>query len=305
MLKKTPLAGILFAGLAAFVNGSVGVLSVFLFSRDLSSSDVAFLKCILACFVAISIVLLSGKSAALKNYLRQKWLLSAVCAFFGFFVLYHFETAAYLTVPVAVVAFCFIGSATLVTFMISALLQRRWLSFRETVSIILALIGMYCLFLANTEEVHNIAGRPIAGLIKACLAGGGYGLFMVLAKYYRLGSGMVVIASLTIFASIFLSVPVILNAELTIPSEPKVWLGLLSLAVLPTIGGFWFTTKALTLLSSQSVQLIELLEPVFALLFGLIFLAQLPAGMQLFGGAMVLAAILVHELWPKLSHTGK
>lgn len=283
---------------AAFVNGSVGVISVYLFDSDLSARDVAFLKCVLAAAVATGVVCITGRAQALWCFIHRRWLLCAVCAFFGFFVLYHFETAAYVSVPVAVVAFCFIGSATLVTFVASAVLQRRFLRQREIWSMLLALLGMACLFFGDGEALRDDMPLPWIGLMQACIAGFGYGLFIVLAKRYGIGSGMVVIAALTLFASGLLALPVMAQGGMTLPRDANVWLGLLALALLPTIAGFWFTTKALTLISGQSVQLIELCEPVFALLFGLLFLAQLPAGLQLFGGALILAAILVHELLP-------
>ncbi|HGA5942127.1 TPA: EamA family transporter, partial [Salmonella enterica subsp. enterica serovar Saintpaul] len=70
---------------------------------------------------------------------------------------------------------------------------------------------------------------------------------------------------------------------------------LIGLAILPTIGGFWCTTKALTLTSSQSVQLIELSEPVFAILFSTIFLGQIASTMQYIGGGLIFLAIIFYE----------
>ncbi|WP_420812259.1 EamA family transporter [Photobacterium salinisoli] len=71
---------------------------------------------------------------------------------------------------------------------------------------------------------------------------------------------------------------------------------LLLLALLPTIGGFWCTTKSLAILKSQMVQLVELSEPIFALMLGFILLGQLVSPMQMLGGSCILGAILIHEV---------
>ncbi|EED4923270.1 EamA family transporter, partial [Salmonella enterica subsp. arizonae] len=70
---------------------------------------------------------------------------------------------------------------------------------------------------------------------------------------------------------------------------------LIGLAILPTIGGFWCTTKALTLTSSQSVQLIELSEPVFAIFFSALFLGQIASTIQYTGGGLIFLAIIFYE----------
>ncbi len=64
------------------------------------------------------------------------------------------------------------------------------------------------------------------------------------------------------------------------------------------IGGFWCTTKSLTILKSQAVQLVELSDPIFASMLGFVFLGQLVTSMQMLGGACacILAAILIHEI---------
>ncbi|EAJ4269138.1 EamA/RhaT family transporter, partial [Campylobacter coli] len=49
-----------------------------------------------------------------------------------------------------------------------------------------------------------------------------------------------------------------------------------------------------------SVQLIELSEPLFAMFFGSLFLAQSISFLQILGGVFILFAIFVHEFKLKL-----
>lgn len=288
MVKTRPL-GVSFAVLAALFNGTVGVFSVNLFAAGMSPQSVAFFKCVIALVVCAGVLAVTGQVAACLAYLKRKWHWAAVCGFFGFFVLTHFETAAYTTVNVAVVVLCLFGAATVSTFVIEAAVARRFLTAPECAAIGLSIAGLGFLFFADAD----LARGGLAGLLQAVTAGAGYGVFLVLSKRLRIGAGFIPVFALLLFGSIFLSVPFAFNAG-GAPS-PEHLLNLALLAILPTIGGFWCTTKALTCIKSQSVQLIELTEPLFAAAFGFFFLAQLVGIRQIIGGAFILLAIGIHE----------
>ena len=124
----------------------------------------------------------------------------------------------------------------------------------------------------------------------------GYACFLVLTKRLNIGGGLIPVCALLVFGVIYLFIPFAIQGVVAPSSEALPYL--LMLAILPTIGGFWCTTKSLTLIESQSVQLIELSEPIFALLIGFIFLGQMVTGAQMLGGALIMASIIVHEYLP-------
>jgi drug/metabolite transporter (DMT)-like permease len=78
--------------------------------------------------------------------------------------------------------------------------------------------------------------------------------------------------------------------------DPLAAILMILLALLPTIGGFLCTTKALTLLSSESVQLMESSEPVFVLMFSFVFLKQTIFFWQIVGGCLLIASIYAHRV---------
>ncbi|MBN3561026.1 EamA family transporter [Aliamphritea spongicola] len=283
------LAGGVLATLAALFNGTVGVISVNLFTAGLSAQAVAFYKCLLALAVLGAVLLVSGQWPAVIRYLQAKWRHAAVCAFFGFFMLYNFETAAYQYVNVAVVVFCLFGTSTVTTFIFSAVLEKRGLRAADVFSVGVSLLGLSLIFL----DVGSIGVGSYAGIGYGVLSGIGYGVFLVLSKRFELGGGLVAVFALMLFGVAYLAVPFAL-AGLSVPAADSLPV-LLLLAVLPTIGGFWCTVKALTLLNSQSVQLIELTEPVFAMVIGFMVLGQVTTLLQAFGGGLILLAIAVHE----------
>ncbi|PKG37194.1 DMT family transporter [Psychromonas sp. Urea-02u-13] len=285
-------SGVILALFAAIFNATVGVISVNLFSSGLSPQSIAFLKCLIAFIVVSTLLLASGKYKEVLPYLKNKWKAVAICAFFGFFMLYHFETAAYETINVPVVVFCLFGASTITTFILGAIFEKRFLNFRELISIIMSMLGLYFLFIDGGMQDKNLVG-----VFNAIMSGVGYGVFLVLSKRLEISSGLTTIFCLLFFGLIYLVFPFISSGSGSVSFQS--FLYLLLLALLPTIGGFWATTKALTLLKSQSVQLIELTEPIFAIFFSFIFLAQLTTKFEIFGGILIVLTIVFYEFFPQ------
>lgn len=286
------LYGTILALLAALFNGTVGVFSVNLFATGISSEGVAFYKSFIALIIIFGVLAATGQLKALKAFFMEKWKPVAVCALFGFFILYYFETAAYQYINVAVVVFCLFGVSTITTFLLNCILERRFTTIQESISILLAVGGLYLVFV----ETNNLADQNSLGIVLASISGIGYACFLVLTKRLNIGGGLIPVCALLVFGVIYLFIPFAIQGVVVPVSEAIPYL--LMLAILPTIGGFWCTTKSLTLIESQSVQLIELSEPIFALIIGFIFLGQMVTGAQMIGGGLIMASIIVHEYLP-------
>src|SRR3989338_1781648 len=97
----------IFALLAALCNGSIGGISKILFRTGLSPNQVAFYKCLLAfCFISLL------QAPKLPKFFKARksgcWKI-ALCALFGIFTLYFFETQAYSYTSIATVVFVLLG----------------------------------------------------------------------------------------------------------------------------------------------------------------------------------------------------
>ncbi|ECR1522799.1 DMT family transporter, partial [Campylobacter coli] len=205
------------------------------------------------------------KLTTLLAFIKQKIFTLLLLAFFGFFMLYHFESAAYTSMGVANVVF--------------------------------VLLGLWMIFLAEGGTLENFT--HLKGLVNAILAGIGYALFLFFTRKLKLGFGLIPLCALLFIGSLYLSIP-LFGANLNLNFSLESLILLLALAFLPTIGGFYCTTRALSLAKSNSVQLIELSEPLFAMFFGSLFLAQSISFLQILGGVFILFAIFVHEFKLKL-----
>ena len=100
-----------------------------------------------------------------------------------------------------------------------------------------------------------------------------------------------VINRLLLFGVIYLFIPFILSNHVSeVPLKSISFLFLL--AIFSTIGGFFCTTKALTYLSATKVQIIELMEPVIALILAFFILGQAMAWIQILGGFFIIISII-------------
>ena len=276
------------AFMAAIFNGMIGIFSVKIMSIGLSPYAIAFYKCFIAFLIITGWLMLSRQFTSWLNYLKRLWWQIAVAAFFGFFVLYFFETAAYKYEKVTIVVFMLLGSALITTFMLSSVLDKKWLRWHDLISCILALAGLALIFGINVISAENYLG-----IFLALIAGIGYGAFLTLSPRFNIGSGLLVVNSLMLFGTLYLFIP-FAQEGLVMIGDADTAILLLFLSFLPTVGGFLCTTKALTLMKSESVQLIELSEPVIALVLSFLFLNQSIAYLQMMGGLLLMVSIYVN-----------
>jgi drug/metabolite transporter (DMT)-like permease len=103
-----------------------------------------------------------------------------------------------------------------------------------------------------------------------------------------------------LFAAIFLSVPVWLSSDhptnistlSAISNWPTtLWLALIWLAVVPSVLGFYCTTKAVDLLPPAKVQILELTEPVFTAVFAGLLLGEHLSFSVILGGIITLLGV--------------
>jgi len=280
--------GYIYALLAAIFNGMIGIFSVKLISTGLSPYAIAFYKCFVAFLMLTTGLIVSRQFGQWVNYLKQFWWQLLVSAFFGFFVLYFFETAAYKHEKVTIVVFMMLGSAVITTFLLSSILDKKWLRLHDIVSCTVAIAGLALIFGANVALSENYIG-----IFLALISGIGYGTFLTISPRFNIGSGLLVVNSLMLFGMLYLFIPFAYDGLVFI-ADLNTAILLIFLALLPTIGGFLCTTKALTLIKSETVQLIELSEPIFALVLSFVFLDQYITFWQIAGGFLLITSIYIN-----------
>lgn len=272
----------IFAILAALCNASIGSISKILFHTGLHPIQVVFYKCILA-FLLISILCINR----LRNFFynrKKDWYKIAICAFFGVFVLYFFETEGYSYANIATIVFILLGASTITTFLVGRIILKESVGSYQLLALFLALFGLAIMVKPTPENSCSIGG------ILAAIAGIGYGLFFITAKKFKIKTtGLDFLWWFIGFGSLFLLVPFLLNHP-TLPKTNSLP-GLILLAVIPTFGGYYFTSKALSQGLASGVQIFELSEPIFATFLGFTILGEFVTIQETIGGVLIIFAI--------------
>ncbi|MDR0281156.1 MAG: DMT family transporter [Paucimonas sp.] len=283
-LAKNVRLGIICALLAAFFNSTSGIFAKLLIDTY-TPGDIAFGKCVIA-FVFLGIwVALSGRWRRLD--LRGRAMVAvAVCALFGIFGLFTFETIAYQGMAAPLVVLTLIGSSTITTLLAGHFFYGERITRNTLFCLVMIMSGLLMML------PHGAHAEPRYLLMAIC-SGACYGGFLVLAKYLNLAEGLegtwLLIGIGTLYLLPLTSMPgqLLLNAE--------AWRFLLPLAIFPTILGYFFTVKALRNAPASTVQLFEISEPVFSAILAFLVLREFVTLNEGIGSLVVVASLLVYQ----------
>lgn len=274
--------GVIFALAAAALNATIGVLSKVLMNDGFTASSVAVIKTIVGCILLSALLLFLKKQPASK----ARWSQAAICAFLGIFVLFHFETAAYQHYAAAGVVVVLMASAAVSAILLGRIFLQDTISANSIVGAALAIAGVMVIFGADLLQ-----GFTLQGAMLASIAGCGYGAFSVAMKRMRVSGGLYFTRQLLFFGSLYLLMPAAADG-FQIGKLSMLAIGaLLALAALPTILGFFCTTKAIEYLKPSQVQALELTEPLFAALLAFVVLNEVPRDSLYAGGALIIVGL--------------
>jgi len=275
----------LFALLAAMANGTIGPLNRFGFAEGATHHQIAFFKCFGAFLIVLVICLLKSQMRKQLFLLRARVWSFALLAFLGVFCLYFFETWAFSEASIPLVSFLTYaaGGGTIV---LSAVFLREKINITKLISFCIILGGVWLLYAYE----GNVTGSHL-GVILALVGGLGYALFIFLAKFLNIGGGLPHLAWLFGFGSIYLLLPWGYDGFVA-PPISSIW-PVMGLIILPTIGGFWLTTKAVQGGSASGVQIIETSDPLFASLFAYILFGEALGEAGITGASLIFIGLLL------------
>ena len=286
------IRGFSFALVAAALNATIGIFSVLLMNTGLKSNDIAFLKTIIAFILLSTLLSKTSKKIQYKRLInseldntgnkRVMWAV-AICAFLGIFTLFVFETKAYEYGNPANVVVILMAAATISATLFGALLLKERLLLKTFIGVLLTVVGIFVISWTSSVNLNLV--------FFAVVAGSGYGLFSVLTQRFGLQGGIYLTKYLLLFGSLFLFIPFIVTFE-PVNIGYQSTLGLLGLAIFPTILGLYCTTSALKYLPASKVQVIELSEPLFAMFFVWLILHETATIRFWLGAGLVILGIL-------------
>ncbi|MFK7867340.1 MAG: DMT family transporter [Alphaproteobacteria bacterium] len=271
--------------IAAFLNGSIGALSRYGFYFEATHHQLAFYKCFFAFLLLLTLVLLNKTKRREFIALHRRAKEISILAGFGIFSLYFFETWAFAEANIPLVSFLTYASGG-VTILLASFILNEALTLPKICAFLLMVFGI--LLMSITEIGHS---GSMLGFALACAGGIGYSLFLLLSKFYKMPAGIVTLTWFFGFGSVYLFIPMAIDGV----SFPNFYaLGIIFLLVLfPTIGGYYFTMRALQHGEASKVQIIETSDPLFASLFAFILFGDMLTGYGMIGAALIFTGLLV------------
>lgn len=282
------MKGITYALLAAFCNSCIGIFSSILMEQGLSSTEIAFMRCFVALLFTFTLCMLNVNVRRTLKIGRLEVLKYAILAFFGINIMYIFETTAIQYIPVSLVSFLLYASGIL-TIILSCIFLKEQMSITKLIAIIVVFMGIGIMFISNLD-----INGSLAGIVYAITAGAGYSLYIFLNKKWNMQSGMRTLLYIFLFGTFFLSIQLLIGGtviSIRVNNIPFIIL----LAIVPTMGGFYFTNKAINYAMAGEVQLVEMSEPFIATLLGFVILNQVISKTDLVGGIFITVGLIILE----------
>lgn len=281
--------GVTYALLAALANSSLGVANQICFLSNMSYFDVAIYRCGIALVMLTAIASFSDKHRNAVWSMRKHVHQIAVLAFFGVFLLYTYETKAFSMLKISTVSFT-VYACGILTVILGTLVLKEPLTLGIVLGLALVIVGE-CYILG---EVPNLYEEATTGVFYALLGGIGYSMFLVLCRMYALPVNIGLLWWLLGIGFIYL---------LSYAFVQKIQIGfyvqqtpyLIFLALIPTLGGFYFSAKSLQYMQAGKVQILEMSDPFFSVLFAKIFLDQTIQESGIWGSILILSGLFVSQ----------
>jgi len=152
----------------------------------------------------------------------------------------------------------------------------------------LVLIGIYFLTPELTIE-NNVTLGVLSGVISAVF----YSIRNILMKKKTASyhGSMLMFYQMIVIA--ILLVPVLFIFEVS-PSTND-WLGLIALALFTTAIGHTLFVLSMKHFSIGTISIISSVQPIYGILFGMLFLGEIPASKTIIGGILILSTVVIES----------
>jgi drug/metabolite transporter (DMT)-like permease len=276
--------------IAMVIWGSVGIFVKFI---DMPSLEIAFLRAVIASgFLALAGIWLKRKDKSSYSK-RNLLLLIGSGAAIGLNWVLLFQAYKYTTVSNATLSYYF---APVFVILLSPVVLKEKITPLKIFSAVGAMAG---LFLILSNQSNSVGGQfnHVKGMMFGLSAAVLYASVVLLNKYIKDFSGYEMTLIQMSTASIVLLPFIIARGNLHI--------GGLSTALLVLVVGIVHTGiayliyfSAIKNVRAQSAAILSYIDPVSAIIFGTLILAEPVNGMQILGGLLILGSTFIGE-WKK------
>lgn len=275
--------GYMLAAIAAAAYGTNPIFAVPLYEQGMNPASVLLFRYILSLPLLAAIIWWRRSGYALQR--RELGPVAVLGIMMALSSLMLFESYEYLNVGVAS-TLLFVYPVMVAVLMIFFFHEK----FRATVGICLVLMCVGLALLMNPQE--GASPSPY-GCLLVMFSALSYALYIVMVnvnKAIRAIPTTRLLFYVLLFGSVVFLVPLIADTPLTLPAQGWGWGNLFALAVIPTVISLGCTTLAIQQIGSTPTAILGALEPVSAVVLGMIVLGQTLTFRELLGGLLILAA---------------
>jgi drug/metabolite transporter (DMT)-like permease len=276
---------------AAVLWATLGLFYTRLARYGLSLIAIVFLRASLGALLLL-VSFAVARQPGLLRFERSDWLLLLGLGFFAVALYFAYASAISLA-GMGVAAVLMYTAPAWVTLIGLAFLGER-MSWAKAVALVLA--GAGCALVGKIYDLGNLR-LNLPGILAGLATGLAYAIYIVLSKvgqrgyspwtvlFYALGLGAVFLIPLQEFTTVAYAL-----------TTARVWLVLIGLAIVPTLGGGVAFNAALRELPASEATIVGTLEPAVAALLGWAFLGERLAAWQIVGAGLILAAVVVLQV---------
>lgn len=269
--------------------GLIGLFIAPLYARGFTAWDVVAIRGIFS-FVFLFIIMAVFYRDQLHTRLKDHIFFAGAgiisIAFFNFF---YFEVFSKSSLSLAVTL---LYTGPLFVTILSRIFFKESLTIRKGIALVLAITG--CGFVVGLLPFGQ-GSIPMNIFFMGILSGLCYALFSIFSKPVTKRYSALTITTYTfLYTSIFMLLTSDIVGKLDRFTYVDVWISALLLALVATVAGYIFYTSGLKHLEASKASILATMEPIIAVLTGVLFLGERLHGWQVLGIGLVLySAILV------------
>lgn len=270
---------------------SFGTLAPFVRNIDLSSGELALYRAILAALLIGSFLLVTRQNTGFRSLGKELYLLLFSGVAMGFNWILLFEAYKYTTVAIATLSYYF---APVIVTLICPLLFHEKLSKKQILCFVMSTLGL-SLVIGVTNP--GSGGRDAIGIAFGLGAAVLYATVILLNKFIKGVTG-IHRTFLQFLAAIVVLTPYVLLTGGMNPGnlDPTGWICLLVVGLVHTGVTYCLYFTSLKELSGQEAAILSYIDPLVAVIIGVLILKEPLIWQQLVGGLLILGFTLLNEL---------
>ncbi|WP_246476529.1 DMT family transporter [Salicibibacter cibi] len=294
-MSKTKAYLCALSGAAAW--GLIGIFVAPLYVRGFTAWDVVAIRAVLSFAFLFLLMLLFFRPQLRTRFRDHLFFAGAGILSMVFFNYFYFEVFAQSSLSLAVTL---LYTGPLFVTVLSRLFFKEPFTSRKMFALVLAIVG--CAFVVGLLPFWE-AQVPFHVFVMGILSGFCFALYSIFGKAVADRYSAVTISTYTFFyAGIFMVLTGDAWGKLDAFIYPDVWISALLLTIVSTVLGYLLYTTGLKHIEASNASILGTVEPIVAVITGVLFLGDYLMFWQVIGIALVLySAILVTRNSHKIS----